>query len=44
MFTLACVGDAWWAGGIPESVFCENSEFVNPQMRETLSFHFQKER
>ena len=31
-------------GGIPESAFCENSEFVNPEMRETPSFQFQKER
>ena len=30
--------------GIPESRFCENSEFVNPEMRETLSFQFQKGR
>lgn len=30
--------------GIPESGFCEKSEFVNPEMRETLSFQFQKER
>ena len=27
-------------GGIPESGFCEISEFVNPEMKETLSFRF----
>ena len=31
-------------GGIPESGLCENSEFVNPEMRETLSYPFQKAR
>ena len=31
-------------GGISESRFSENSEFVNPEMRKTLSFPFQKER
>ena len=31
-------------GGIPENGLCENSEFVNPEMRETLSYPFQKER
>lgn len=31
-------------GCIPEGGFSENSEFVNPEMRETLGFLFQKER
>ena len=31
-------------GGIPESGFSEKSEFVNPEMRETLGFQFQKKR
>ncbi len=29
---------------VSESGFTENSEFVNPEMRETLGFLFQKER
>ena len=29
---------------VPESRFSENSEFVNPEMRGTLGFPFQKER
>ena len=31
-------------GGVPGSGLCENPVFVNPEMRETLSYPFQKER
>ncbi len=31
-------------GPVSESRFSENSEFVNPEIRETLGFLFQKER